>query len=245
MAKEKGKNKKALKITLISIATAILVILIACFIYLKTGVYKADTEAISAMGFGGEFETIMTDDYIATVPRDATTGVIFYPGGKVEHSAYMALAEACAQRGILFVIVEMPFDLAVFNVNGADGIREEFSGIDSWYIGGHSLGGSMSCSYVAKNDGFEGVILLGSYSTEDIRSLRVLSIYGSCDGVLNREKYEENKSNLPSDFEELVIDGGNHAYFGVYGEQKGDGTATKTNKEQIEITADKIAEFTR
>ena len=40
-----------------------------------------------------------------------------------------------------------------------------------------------------------------------------------------------------------VITGGNHAYFGMYGEQKNDGEATITNIEQINITAQKIAEF--
>jgi hypothetical protein len=237
-------KKKSFKI-LVSILIASALLFSAFFIYTED-YYRADYKGVGVFATASDVTVKAIDEntMIFSVP-DAKAGFIFYPGGKVEHSAYIALAEACAQRGILFVIVEMPFDLAVFNVNGADGIREKFDRIESWYIGGHSLGGSMSCSYVAKNDGFDGVILLGSYSTEDIRSLRVLSIYGSCDGVLNREKYEENKSNLPSDFEELVIDGGNHAYFGVYGEQKGDGKATVTNKEQIEITATKIAEFTR
>ena len=59
------------------------------------------------------------------------------------------------------------------------------------------------------------------------------------------EKYEECKANLPSDLSESVIDGGNHAGFGMYGEQKGDGVATITNAEQIEITADIIADFVK
>ena len=77
-------------------------------------------------------------------------------------------------------------------------------------------------------DEYEGLILLGSYSTADLSDtdLDVLSIYGSEDKVLNREKYEENKSNLPDDFSEVVIEGGCHAYFGMYGAQDGDGTPT-------------------
>jgi len=55
---------------------------------------------------------------------------IFYPGGKVEHTAYVPLLRACAERGILCVLVQMPCNLAVLNVNGADGIRERFSEID-------------------------------------------------------------------------------------------------------------------
>lgn len=70
----------------------------------------------------------------------------------------------------------------------------------------------------------------------------VISIYGSCDGVLNLDKYKECKSNLPASYTEKVIDGGCHAYFGMYGEQKGDGIAEITNGEQIETTVNIICE---
>ncbi len=101
----------------------------------------------------------------------------------------------------------------------------------------------MAASYLADNtNDYEGLILLGSYSTADLSGteLDVLSVYGSEDKVLNREKYDENKSNLPDNFTEVVIDGGCHAYFGMYGAQDGDGTPTITNKEQINLTVDAI-----
>jgi hypothetical protein len=87
--------------------------------------------------------------------------------------------------------------------------------------------------------------LLGSYSTADLSDtdLAVLSVFGSEDKVMNREKYKDNKSNLPSDFTEFVIDGGCHAYFGMYGSQDGDGTPEITNKEQIRITVENIVKI--
>lgn len=87
--------------------------------------------------------------------------------------------------------------------------------------------------------------MLGAYSTADLTDsqLKVLSIYGSEDQVLNYEKYEENKSNLSDDFTEVVIDGGCHAYFGMYGYQDGDGIPLITNEEQIQRTAEAIHEF--
>ena len=154
--------------------------------------------------------------------------------------------KALASEGVLCVFVEMPFNLAVFDINAADGIQENYPQIESWYIGGHSLGGSMAASYLADHaDEYDGLVLLGSYSTADLSNseLAVLSVYGSEDKVMNREKYEENKSNLPSDFTEVVIEGGCHAYFGMYGAQDGDGTPTITNEEQISYTADKIFEM--
>jgi alpha-beta hydrolase superfamily lysophospholipase len=140
----------------------------------------------------------------------------------------------------------MPFNLAVLDMNAADGIRELYPEIDHWYIGGHSLGGSIAASYAAKNsEDFDGVILLASYSTTDISAttLDVLSIYGSEDNVMNREKYEKYKKNLPTDLIEIVIDGGCHAYFGMYGEQEGDGTPTLSAEEQIRVSADYISDF--
>ena len=66
-------------------------------------------------------------------------------------------------------------------------------------------------------------------------------LYGSEDGVLNREKYEADRTNLPQDTTETVIDGGCHAGFGSYGAQKGDGTPTISAEEQQRQTADALA----
>ena len=175
--------------------------------------------------------------------ENASKGFIFYPGGKVEHTAYQPLMAACAQQGILCVLMEMPFNLAVLDINAADGIQEHYPEIEEWYIGGHSLGGSMAAAYLADHmDDYNGLILLGSYSTADLSEsgLDVLSVYGSEDKVMNRDKYEENKSNLPSNFTEVVIGGGCHAYFGMYGAQEGDGEPVISNEEQILLTTEYI-----
>ena len=66
-------------------------------------------------------------------------------------------------------------------------------------------------------------------------------IYVSEDGVLNREKYEADRANLPQDTTETVIDGGCHAVFGSYGAQKGDGTPAISAEEQQQQTADALA----
>ena len=105
----------------------------------------------------------------------------------------------------------------------------------------------MASSYLGDRAAeFEGLILLGAYSAEDLShtALKVFSAYGSEDGVLNREKYEASRKNLPAQTEELVIEGGCHAYFGMYGAQQGDGTPRLTPEEQIRITAKAIADFT-
>lgn len=242
------KHKKLI-ITLSVISGALLLIIGAFFIYVGD-YYKADGVAIEAFNYEGFTEKELDKDgTVAYIPNIAyDTGIIFYPGGKVEHTAYSPLMQALSSQGVLCVLVEMPFNLAVFDINGADGVCDQFDSVEHWYMAGHSLGGSMACSYIYENaESFEGIILLASYSTKDLSNsgIKVLTLYGTEDKVLNREKYDENKNNLPSDLVEYVIEGGNHAYFGTYGEQKGDGKATVTNKEQVEITANKILRFVK
>lgn len=228
--------------------TVVAVLFAACAIYLSD-YYHADMSAIEDMEFTSELSVeseTWEDGTLVFTPEEAETGLIFYPGGKVEYLAYQPLMQAFAAEGILCVLVEMPFNLAVLDVDAADGIQEEFPEIEEWYIGGHSLGGSMAASYVADHtDEYEGLVLLASYSTAELADsrLNVISIYGSEDEVLNREKYEKNRSNLPANFTEYVIDGGCHAYFGVYGHQDGDGTPTISNQQQIELTAQQLSDW--
>lgn len=235
---------KRIRKILIIITAVIVAIVIACGAYLSD-YYHADAEAVEAFAATSTVQTQQDDagNYVF-MTEDAKVGMIFYPGGKVECEAYIPLMQELADEGILGVLVEMPFNLAVFDMNAAEGIRENYPEIEKWYIGGHSMGGSMAASYLSENsDAFDGLILLGSYSTADLSGsdLDVLSIYGSEDRVLDSEKYNANKRNLPEHFREVVIDGGCHAYFGVYGAQEGDGIPTVTNEEQINMTVDIIS----
>jgi len=236
------KKKRWLVVT----AFILVVITLACIFYLQD-YYHADRDAIVDYIVEKPIdEIVLADNTRVYLPENPKVGFIFYPGGKVEAMAYEPLMETCASEGILCILVEMPFHLAVFDIDAADGLQEMYPEVEEWYIGGHSLGGSMAASYLADTeDSYEGLILLGSYSTEDFSNseLNVLSVYGSEDQVLNREKYEESKINLPEDYTELEIEGGCHAYFGMYGSQDGDGRPTISNVEQIQITAESIREF--
>ena len=225
----------------------LLAVLIACVLYLCDG-YRADRDAIVAFSAGSAVtKRVLSDNTLVFVPhgeQTPTAALVFYAGGKVDHAAYEPLMRSCAERGILCIVPKMPLQLAVLDMDAAERYQERFPEIDRWYIGGHSLGGAMAASFCAETDAaFEGLILLGAYSSADLsqREIRVLSIYGSEDGVMNREKYEKYRSHLPTDTEETVLAGGCHAYFGTYGEQKGDGIPTLTNAEQIGITAEHIA----
>ena len=236
-------NKRKIFTIIAAAILAFAAVVGACAVYL-CDYYRADEGAIAVFNSEENIAVSVLDNgNVVFEPQNARSGLIFYPGGKVEHRAYEPLLAELARAGILCVLVKMPFNLAVLDINAADGIREQYPQIADWYMGGHSLGGSMAASYLEDNAAdYEGLILLGAYSTADLSKteIKVLSVYGSEDGVMNREKYDENRSNLPSEFTEIVIDGGCHAYFGMYGAQDGDGTPTVSNGEQIRLTADAV-----
>lgn len=240
-------KKKAAKGILL-LCVCLLAVLLACAVYLGD-FYRADMESIEAFLPAAAVE--MRSDakgHLLFEPEEARAGFVFYPGGKVEHAAYIPLMKSLASEGILCVLVKMPFHLAVLDIDAAAGIPEQYPQIEHWYIGGHSLGGSMAASYLSgQPDSFDGLILLGAYSTADLSEsgLSVLSVYGSEDLVMNREKYGSSTENLPEDFTEILIEGGCHANFGMYGAQDGDGTPAISNEEQILRTSDAIAAMIR
>ena len=233
----KSKVKKRLKITAIIIA-ALLVIIIGGFYIYTLDYYRADP--IARRTIADQAESIQVQKNMTVLypdeEMDLAAGLIFYPGGKVEAIAYVPLLELLAREGITCVLVEMPFNLAVFDVNAASKIYGQFPEIKEWYIGGHSLGGAMASSYVENNRAMlKGLILLGAYPINDA-DLPVLAIYGSEDIRLDKAKL----ANLPN---VIRIAGGNHAQFGNYGEQRGDGTATITREAQQAQTVEAILEF--
>lgn len=239
MKKRKQQRRRLLALTLV-----LILVLGAAAIYLGD-YYPADADAIAAFtADSAVVRETLSDGTLVFRPESPQAGLIFYPGGKVDHTAYVPLMDACAQRGFLCVLVEMPFRLAVLDSNAADPIPALFPEISTWYVGGHSLGGAMAATWAEKNPELcQGLILLGAYSSCDLSDLdlRVLSVYGSEDQVMNREKYDSYIVNLPADYRESVIDGGCHAYFGMYGPQDGDGVPTISPEEQLLITAEQIA----
>ncbi len=227
-----------------SLLVLLLALVIGCGIYVGD-YYHADQEALTLWPLPEQVERLELDAATIFVPEEPKAGLIFYPGGKVEAAAYEPLLLSCAEEGVLCILTEMPFNLAVLDMAAADGLPEQFPQVEDWYLAGHSLGGSMAAAYLEDRGDYDGLILLGSYSTADLSDsgLRVLSLYGSEDRVLNRENYEAGRSLLPADFMELVLEGGNHAGFGLYGPQEEDGVPRVSTEEQIRWAAENIVNF--
>ena len=234
------------KIIVISLLL-VFIIFAGAYTYLSD-YYKAEPAVIELMNDDKNVSIADEGNMITFKPKNSSSGIgfVFYPGGKVEHLAYIPLMQKIAERGYTCVLMKMPFNLAVFDIDAASRAFKEITEVDFWYVGGHSLGGAMSSEFAQKNpEKIKGIILLGAYTSGDLSNsdLKLLSIYGSEDKILNLEALEESKIKEPKNSSIQIIEGGNHAYFGNYKEQKGDGIAYITNDEQQNITADIIAEF--
>ena len=113
----KLKNLKLWKKILIILAAVLIAGGIACAVYIND-YYHADSAALETIENPVQgisvFET--ENSSIVFEPENPRAGMIFYPGGKVQYEAYAPLMEACAQRGILCVLVHMPGNLAAYSV---------------------------------------------------------------------------------------------------------------------------------
>lgn len=174
------------------------------------------------------------------------TGIMFYPGANVKPRAYAKMLSYWGEAGYRIVIFKMPSDLAVLAPEKAVRCKEDFPEINRWVMSGHSLGGAMASDVIAKNpDSFEGLVLLAAYPNKPINDLilPVLSVSAELDLLTTVSDIEDSKENLPQSTLFVEIQGGNHAQFGSYGEQKKDGKATITPEEQHERISEAVIPF--
>jgi len=204
--------------------------------------------------------SMLTDEVVvvSTTPRltfrpadnEPTVGVIFYTGARVDPDAYAPLARQVAQEGYLVVVVKHPFNFAVLGVSAAGDVLLEYPEISSWIMAGHSLGGAMAAEFAERNQRISGLILLASYPGDSsnlaFRNLNTLVVYASEDGLAPPAAIEQKAADLlPKTTELVLIPGGNHAQFGSYGPQVGDGFASITRDEQQAATVKAIVGFLR
>lgn len=199
--------------------------------------YKPEARAETALVSAGGVSVEQNDNWISFDPSVVLgTAVIFYPGALVKAEAYAPLARKVAAAGHPFYIARMPLNLAVIKGDAAEEIIRVHPK-QSFVLGGHSLGGVMASRFAADHAGqLEGVFFLASYPDEKgslkDTTLSVLSVLGTQDEVVDQKSYNQGRSYLPGNTVYVSVEGGNHAQFGSYGVQKGDGTATISEEEQ-------------
>ena len=218
-------------------AAAVLLLIALAAVLFVTDYYHAGDTAKKAL----ESDTVQVEKtsygWFFDGPADDAV-FVFYPGAKVEETAYAPLLHSLAENGIDVCLVKMPLHFAVLGMNAADSVFEQHSA-EKRYIGGHSLGGAVAANYAAEHE-LDGVILLAAYPTKEVEE-PMLMIYGSEDGVLNMDQVAAAAQY--GTVKEVVIAGGNHAGFGDYGEQAGDHAAAITAGEQRQTARNAMTEW--
>ncbi len=218
----------------IIILTLITGTVVGGFIYLSIDQYGPDQQAKDALKGNPKVRVINKQETILFIPMVANNHTfIFYPGGKVAPEAYAPLALGIADAGYKVIIPRFFYNLAVFNPNVAD----KWVNSSRFILGGHSLGGAMAADYTGTHN-ISGLILLAAYPSKNISRIitPVLSIYGSNDGIATPEKINRSRIMLPDTTVYREILGGNHAQFGSYGAQKGDGRGDISPQQQLNET---------
>ncbi len=233
--------KKVLKFGLIGLVVLLVVATAGFLVWTQAARYQPFAEA----------SALITPDvkspqgwYVFRSATPSDRGFIFYPGGLVDAAAYAPLMRAIADQGLTTIITPMPLDLAVFSINKANDVIAAFPEIKMWIIGGHSLGGSMAAQYVKDNPTkVQGVVFMAAYPADNVDlsqlPIKFVTLYGTYDGVA-RNVFKDSLRRLPADTELITIDGGNHAQFGNYGPQAGDGTATISREDQQAKTVETV-----
>lgn len=216
------------------ILLAVAVLFGGVFFWYVSDYYRAEPSALAVL----EKEDVTAEDGLTILwaPETTDTALIFYLGAKVEEEAYLPLLDQIRQTGLTCILVEMPFHMAIFAPNAAEGVMDRFPEVEHWYLAGHSMGGAMASKFAAEHPGqVDGLILLGAYIYGDYPPEDTLTIYGSLNkSVEDKLDYTENVVEIP---------GGNHAQFGNYGPQKGDLPATISAEEQQAQAVAAIGDF--
>jgi hypothetical protein len=214
--------------------------------------FAASPEAAALARDGSEAVAVESSATMITLrPADSEpgAGLIVQPGARVDPRAYVPIAEQVAAAGHLVVIVKQPLNIGFLAIGAPEGIQGRHPALERWALAGHSLGGVAASQFVAGNpDKADGLVLWASYpldSLADRDDLVVASISGSEDGLAVPADIDASRADLPPETTFVEIEGAVHAFFGDYGEQPGDGTATIGRAEaQAQIVAATLAVLT-
>jgi pimeloyl-ACP methyl ester carboxylesterase len=227
-----------------------LVLGIVVFVIWTQLVMPTDRAAAQAVFDNPAVTVTDTPDSVVITPAegDSPAGLVFVPGAKVDPYAYLAtLSGTVETTGLTVVITKPTLNLAFFDQRPLAAFTAAAPDVSSWFVGGHSLGGVRACMLAADTSAdvtVNGLVLFGSYCASAVDDdLPVLSISGSEDGLSTPAKIEATADLLPADTTFVQIDGANHAAFGAYGAQPGDGVATIPPAESAQAIEDALGAF--
>ncbi len=240
-----GRIRRRVRAIGLGALSALALVVLGFLIWANTP-YRAERAPVIEVWANGSVEVQYLEEGILMTPvGDAvdlpanSTGLVFVPGARVEAHAYMfQLSGAVEQHGMTVLITEPTLNLAFFDTRSLAQFTTAAPEVDRWFVGGHSLGGVRACLMTPGSDA-AGLVLFGSYCANDLSGsgLDVLSIAGENDALSTPAIIEQNAGMLPSDTRFVTMEGANHASFGDYGPQSGDGERTITSEQmRAELT---------
>ncbi len=200
--------------------------------------------AMAALASDSRVQVQLTPWYLFQPAQEKPqVGMILYPGGRVDPRSYAPAARAIAAQGYLVVIIPMPLNMAFFAPDRASDVIAAYHEISTWAIGGHSLGGAMAANFVRRNPSLvQGLFLWAAYPAggDDLsrQAVETASISASLDGLATPDEIQASVAMLPLSTAWTVIEGGNHAQFGWYGEQPGDNSPAISREAQQQQVVD-------
>ena len=203
---------------------------------------RISSSSVSVYAQGGDLY------FIPQGRETASTGFIMYPGAKVPKEAYSYLTRSVAEAGYPAVLIDVPLGYAIFNPNAASRPVAALPNVKRWVLAGHSLGGVAAALYAKKHQNIvAGIVFLGSYppggGSLASTKIQALSVAGQNDMLATKEKIEKAAPLLPESTKYISIPGGNHAQFGDYGPQRGDGAAEIPSGDQQRLVVDSVLAF--
>lgn len=238
------KKRRILRWVLWPLVVIVVLAVGGVLIWSQIGVMPAEAEPLADARSN---QSITIEDapegiVIAPAAGESETGLVFIPGAKVDPWGYVAILSGLAEEGTTVIITRPWLNLAFFDPRGLDAFTSAAPEVDTWGVGGHSLGGVRACQLAT---GADALVLFASYCSGDISGaeLPVQSIGGSEDALSTPEKIADAAHLLPDDAELIEIDGASHASFGDYGPQAGDGEPTLSDEAMHEQITALLTEF--
>lgn len=230
-AKRGAKRLRAIRITGWT-ALSLLLATIALFAAWGATPHTTDREALIDVYSRDDLTITSTDDLLVLRPANTEgplTGqaMLFWPGARVDPHAYAGrFADFVAETGMTVVIPRPMLNFALLDPRGPADFDAVLATDTLSAFGGHSMGGVKACQQAAEV-GDISLVLFAAYCAEDISGLDIsaLTVVGSEDRLLTSDDIDLGISRLPADATSLTVKGANHALFGDYGEQQGDGVA--------------------
>ncbi|MDO4919030.1 alpha/beta hydrolase [Kocuria sp.] len=239
------RSRTWLRTTAIVVVAVLVVAALALVVWSRTGVMAAEPGPLRSVQEDPAVVVEQQDDAVVlrpAHPSGSSRGLVFYPGAKVEAEAYAArLSGLVTEEGMTVVIPRPWLNLALFDRRDLATFTDLVPGVDEWLVGGHSMGGVRACQVARESS---GLLLLGSYCATDLSEahLPVLSIGGQEDGLSTPQKIADARGELPQDATMVEVPGANHASFGDYGPQAGDGQASISDGQMDRTVTQRVAQ---